>query len=814
MAQDVPAPDPEVQKLLQLLQDGTRPSEYRLQTANRILSGGHPDGLAGLKRILGTPEAAPDLKLIVITAVVYQGDSLDLLDDVLAATVAAGNEEFRTEVGKKVSWARSPALVKALSARAAAPAISEPLRLLAIGLLADSGLKSAVPVLIGLWEAGQAPFADAAREAFARILPLKFHAAAEAKAFWDQNSSKGLETILREALRAAGTRDDNGTHRRILIELARSMLPEASLTTLLTRYLGCRDVFELRVMGAQRLGAFPYGDPKSDGAEPRKTAAAGLLEALKVEDVPQAEIALLMSARALSAELREVGGEEIRSLVLSRMDHPLREVRLAATQAAGELRDPAMIEELARRYDALAGADKELQLALLDAVELSGNGNTDWVLEKLRTKDQEEEIVLRLIRLLKKYKDRPEIDPGRFVSALIEVLSDRSRSAKVRQETVITLGLIGVPRGIPEAIDALAVLGLADEDPSVRDIAATQLGRAPKADGKIIELLRARLGDAEQEDRVKRSAARSLLNLRGAQAVRYLKILLTEDAFWQETVRGFLVRNLIGAGDAEGSVALVRALDADGLTLRCAESARLVLVAGDLKWEGEAEHGRGEVAYLLTHSLDSLGKDAEALKVLTEDWPETIPADPMGVERIIHHARLLRETGSPGKVAAVLQKISDLPEPPEGALTRAALEAAQALLDLKKPAEAVKVLKPHVNDPTFGREAQEILTRAEAAVGAPPPPPAEDPKEIAKAIASLDGGDPAKRATAVTALAALGEKAHPALLAWLSTRKPADLPAAFETIAAITGITVPYDPKAPEEARQKALADLRAKLGG
>ena len=813
-AQEADAPDPEVQKELALLQDGTRPAEYRLQTVNRLIREGKPGAIEGLRELLQAESSPPDLKLLIITGVLYHDSGQVLLDDALLVTATATDETFLEQVRTKVHWARSPVLVKALAARAGDRAKDAPSRLVSIDLLGSSKAKEAVDALISLWEVGLEPFGAAARAALDQVLPLHFHSAAEAREFWDSNSTKARETILDEALRKTGNGDGTGTgtQKQLLIKLAKSVLPDVSLARIVEQYLGCREVFELRRMGAERLGSYPYAELAAAEAEGRKAAAAGLMAALEAEDVPEVEVALLISARALTAELRAAAADRIRELCLARLNSDSPEVRLAAVQAAGELKDQQAVDVLTARYDRLTDQENDLRLAILDAVELSGNGNSVWVHQKLKDGEPDEDVVLRLIPILKKYKDKPDSDPIAFVPTLVEILRDRSRSARVRREAVIAIGLIGVPVGNKEAIDALAISGLADEDPSVRDIAASQLGRAPAVDGKVVEMLRARLGEVEKEERVRLSAARSLLNLRRAAAVPYLKSHLGDDGFWQETVRSFLARNLLGAGDAAGSAELVRVLCTEGLPARCVEAARLVLENSDLKWEGKAEGGREATAYFLARALEATGKDAEGLKVLTESVPETLPFDPRGVERTLLHAVLLRKTGAPEQVAATLERLASLENPPEGLSARVAIESALALLALGKPADAEKILKPHAADTTHGKRVQEVLAMAEsAAATAPPPPVAPQPEEL---VAILDGPRDEKRTAAGASLKKFGKKAYPALLKWITAKKPEEIPASLAILKVITGITVPYDPMAPEAERQKALADLRQTLGG
>ncbi len=807
-AQEATPPDPDVQKQLQQLQDGTRPAEYRLQMVNRLLREGRPGARDGLRAVLVSEEAPADLKLIVITGVLYHDTGLTLLDDALDATAAA-DDTFIEQVRKKVAWARSPGLVKGLAARATGRGRPETLRLVAIGLLGASAAKEAVSPLISLWEGGPAPFAEAARRALDEVLPLHFHSASEAREFWTKNSARDMETILREGLRAAGTGNGNGTHKQLLINLARSLLPDASLTAIVAQYLGCREFPELRRMGANRIGVYPFGEFAGGAAAGRKAAAAGVLKALAVEDVPEVELALLRAARSLIAELKEGGTDRIRELCLARLDSRSAEVRLAAVQVAGELRDHAALEVLTARYDSLDGKDKVIRLAILDAVGQSENGNAAWVHEKLMSEVAEEDVVFRLIQILKKYQNRPDSKPMTFVPTLIEILKDKARSARIRQETATAIGAIGVLGGNRQAIDALALFGLADEDLSVRDIAATQLGRAPEVDGKVVEMLRARLTEVEKEPRVRQSAARSLLNLRGAAAVPYLKTHLAEDSFWQETVRSYLSQNLLGGGDAAGAVDLVEALCKEGFEARCAEAARLVLEHKDLKWEGAPPGAKEATAFLLARSLGATGRDAEGLKVLTESVPETFPFDPEGVERALLHAQLLRKTGAPGQVAAALAKMARSDKLPAGTPARIAIETGLALIDLGRSADAVKVLKPHTTDTAHGKRVQEILAKAEGVAKVAPPRRPLKPEELTPV---LDGPDAAKRSVAVSTLKKIGKAAHPALIAWITRKKPSEVPAAMGILKEITGISVPFDPRAPESERRKALAVLAHKL--
>ena len=80
-----------------------------------------------------------------------------------------------------------------------------------------------------------------------------------------------------------------------------------------------------------------------------------------------------MSSRVLAGELKAVGADRIRELCLSRLQSPSAEVVLAAVQAAGQLEDQQAVDVLIRLYDSDQGGEKNLRLAILDAVDACGN---------------------------------------------------------------------------------------------------------------------------------------------------------------------------------------------------------------------------------------------------------------------------------------------------------------------------------------------------------------------------------------------------------------------------------------------------------
>ena len=821
IAQEATAPDDELRRVFQQVEDETRPPEIRSQLVAQLLQDGRAQGIEGLRVLLADPETPPGLKCIIARAALFDV-RLSLLDAVVDAAVRDGDStegapNVLAVVEEAVGETHAPTLVRQLAARAEDPEGPLGRRKLVVRLLGLTRGKTAVEPLLALWARNEEGIGAAAREALLAILPVTFHGPDEARDFWVEHGKESLEEVLRGIARRAASGDGTGTERSRFLDFARGVVKQVGVQTLIDRYLGCREMAEVRELGARQLADYSYTRHEADEAAMRKSAAEAVLNTLDAETDPGAVAALLDAVRILMPSARAAGEQRVRRIIVARLDSlpaPPRagqttrppDPRLAAVRALGELKDPTAVDDLTRRYDALAGKEKTLRLAILDAVELCGNGSSAWVHDKLKTNDPDEAVVVRLIQFLKRYKDQPEAEPRSFVPTLIGILKDPIRSGEVRQEAAFALGTVGVALGDEAAVDALAAIGLSSDSPSVREISATQIGRAVKVPGKVIEMLRERLGEVETEGRVRLSAGRSIMNLLAADGVRYLAPHVKNDEFWGETVRAFLTSDLIAGGRAADAAATVRALHAAGLPARVAEAARLVLEAGDLKWEGTAAGGRGEVAYALVLALEAIGEPAQALGVLN-DIRDVIPQDPGGVEQNLTRSRLLRATGAPEKALLALERIYALVDMPGDIRPRADLEKARVLIKLGRDAEAIQLVRPLLENPKWGEEASTVTREAATPAGAVAPPPT--PAEL---VTALDSADPAAVTAAVAALKTVGVGAFAPLFEWISKKDAASFPAALKLVERVTGQAVPYDPAAPDADRAKALEALRALL--
>ncbi|MHC4860142.1 MAG: HEAT repeat domain-containing protein, partial [Planctomycetota bacterium] len=671
-------------------------------------------------------------------------------------------------------------------------------RVLAVELLGATVSKAAVQPLIDLWAARGPPVDAAARKALDEIFSLGLSSAADAREWWNANSHKPMVKILQEL----GRREANGdVAKRGAVERLRKLLKGASLDDLVKVYL-TDEIPEIREMGAERLGTYPYDEREGEGAaDARRQAGGAILDLLTKESDPAAAVAGLGAVRVLLSSVKDEELDRALGLVEARLDSNHREVKLAAVAAVGDFeRRPDQAEQLLRKkYDSLVGRDAECRLAVLDSIDRIGKATMGWIRDKLEGFEEEDErITVRLIQLLKKNGNNAASRAS--IPTLIKLLS-LSEKAQIRQEAASALGLLGVRSGNAEAIAALAENGLEDDDTSVRVISAKQLGGAPEVDEEVIERLRARLRETEPQASVRVAAAQSLLKLRGAGALEYLSDYLADDGLWDAAVMSYINADLVAGAQADPAARFVKSLCDLGHHERTVVAARLLLVVKEIKWEESAD-ARGEVAMCLARSLDQTDHPTEALEAM-KDVPEKLPSsDPRGVDRALLLARILRRAGQPEKVEAALDKVLKLEDPPPDAIAQANLELARALLLLGRFDDALQKVKPLISDPVYGEQAAEIERRALAGRGNGKPTPEE-------ALKDLDSTDPAVRGKAIAELKALGKEVHGRLAQWLAARKPEEIAEAVKTIAAITGITVPYDPESPEAARMKLIEELR-----
>lgn len=800
-AQEPAAPDDPVARALAEIEDESRPLLLRSQQIGVLLDGGQPAAQAGLRQMLLSPDRPTDLRLAIAYACLAR-PGLPLFDDVIAAA-EAGDEAFRESVASALYHVCRPELVRGIARRVTAEGTAEARRLLLVRLLGSTRCLAAVEPLVALWESGPEAVATEARAALARILPLPFGSPAAAREFFAAQAGRDLETILRDQLARALDGGKADPAIRSLTELARSLLPQATLANLVEQYLGCQESAEVRRMGAERLRTYPFAErEKENEGEARKRAVVALLDALERERDAKVAVALLGTLRTFVPTAREWGDSRTTELVRARLDDREAEVRLAAVATLGELKDRTAIPELCRRYEAAAPGETAFRLAILDALDKIGDGVSDWVLARLEERPADESLTYRLVQFLKKYPEGK-----RSLPVLIDLLGT-AKKEQIRWEAVDALGSIGVKEGDPQAIRALAEHGLADEVPGVRENAARQLGNAPEVGDEVVDRLRDRLRLPEEAAPVKIASALSLLKLRGPDALPWLADFLKDDAYWIGAFRKYFDVDVIAARKPAVAEQFVEGLFAAGADARCAEAARRVLDAKDLAWEGAAKGGRARVLLRMLTCLERTGKAADALAALaTEESTLNLEGD-LVYRFALAKGRLLRVTGAFAKADEALAPLLAEGVPaPFGA--RARLEIARLRLAQGKPADAEAMLEPLLANEEMKAEVEEVRAAIRAARQAAAAPAGREPADLVK---DLDSPRAEVRTAAVDALRAAGEKAWPALRAWLDSRPADAIAAAVKTIGAILDRPLAYDPAAPEEARKAALDAVRTAL--
>ncbi|MEN8149196.1 MAG: HEAT repeat domain-containing protein [Planctomycetota bacterium] len=795
------AADP-VDRLLATVLDETKDRAVRAQAISSLLACGEERGHDELAKLLASTETAEDLRLLIASGSLLSA-GLPLLDPVI--DVAVGGDELGARVREFFGDAPSGELTEALGQRIDDPGTAPERRLVLIGLLGHTGRRAALDRLVGLWESEDAAVSGEAAAAFQRILPSHFDGPAAARKFLAANPKLDVvELLQRYAAHNGDTQPDPALPA--LVELVRKVAGDIGYQRLLEDYLA-NELSEVRKIGAEALAKYPWDEREAAGAPEARAKAAGVvLEVLDTEPDDDVVMALLLAARSISEALLIADPGRTNHVVTKGLASGNRAVRLAAIETLGKLGDPGAIEALQKQFAGAGEADADYRLAVLDALllirtkqSLGNGGLSDWFVEKLKGGEKLDEVVLRLIEILGGYKKLEKA-----VEPLAEYLRT-SENGTIRRKAANCLGLLGVPYGNAAALTALSEAVVGDKDVSVREVAATGLSRAPReaVTPDVIERLTTRLGEAEKEIRVRRAAARSLLGLRGAEALPSLLPLVGDDRIWQQAVLVWLNSEVLAAPAPADAAALVRALRGAAAWERCVDAAGRILAATSLVWEGPAAAHRRAVVLDRAWATAETAGPAEALALLPSAEIPAEAVDRDTFDLIYLRARLLRLTGKAAAAVPALEALLAKVPPIEGAPVRdVRLELGECRLAGQEWDAAVAAIQPLLGDPNYGERARRIDERASSG------------REIAKLIDVLDSADAAVRQAAVDGLKGMGESAWPALDRWLTSREgaPATAAAAVKVLGEILAKPLAYDPAAPEEARSKSLAEAHAAL--
>jgi hypothetical protein len=391
-AQDPAVPEDPVDRLFEEVRDDSRPATVRAAAISRLLAEGGEAARSGLADMLASEDTTDELRLLIVEGALT-ASGCPLLDQVvdLTADPVAG---FAAEVRKRFKAAGRAALVKALADRISAEGVEPARAALLIDLLGVTERKEAIPVLLHLWENGDAAVGAAATAALLVIIPERFATVVDARAFWEEHKSLSLADIRGKLLRKrlnGEKKDDNDPAVGPLVELARRMVVGAPLKSLIENYLQFADLAEIRKIGAEQLAKYPFEEREGEGAaEARKTAAAALLEGLDTETDDAVALALLGAARTLTRSLLALNPERTVHVITRRLPSENRDIRLAAVATLGDLGDRRAIADLIRQFDGAPATDPEFRLAVLNALELirnaqdvSNGGMSKWILARL-----------------------------------------------------------------------------------------------------------------------------------------------------------------------------------------------------------------------------------------------------------------------------------------------------------------------------------------------------------------------------------------------------------------------------------------------
>jgi len=813
-AQDDGSAEDPIDHLLAVVRDDTKDPVVRAQAIFRILAEGEGRARTELSRLLTSAEAPEDLRLMIATGVLMT-PAFPLLDQVVSVVASEGPLAGR--VRGRFGATASAALVRALSDRIDSEKTGAERRLVLIELLGFVERRDAMALLLDLWASDDEEVSAVAAEAFHLILPKRFPGFEAAREFLDANPDLNVSRLCAKLLGES----ENGAKKidpmvPPLVELARKMAENATLAQLLQGYLRFGAMAEIRKIGAEWLAKYDYEAREAAGAEEaRKKAAAVLLDVLDRGEKDDGVLgALLQAAQTLTKSM--LATDPVRTVhVISRcLASESPAIRLAAVNTLGRLGDRRAIPALQDQFNQASPADADYRLAVLNALEiirnaqgLSNGGMSKWFLAKLTGDEKIEAVIIRLIEILGGYEELPGAVPP-----LAELLRT-SKNVRIRRSAADRLGRLGARRGVPEALDALAMAGLADEDTGVREVSATQLGIAP-ADSvpeAVLARLVERLGEVEDEKRVRVAAALSLLSLQGTAALSHLMPFLDDDEIWQEAVLAWLTGDVLTVEDGEGpgqavvAAGVLSVLSEARAWARCADVGRRVLAASALVWDGPAKELRVGVAFDLARALAELGESKEALEVFPKDELSVEPVDSESFDRGLLHAWLLREGGRAEEaVKELVGLIAAAPSIEGVAVEGAQLELGRCHLALRNWAAVAAAVAPILDHADLGAAAREIGDAGKLG------------RQLAGLVADLGVADVAKHRAAVEGLRGLGVAAWPALDRWLTEREADSaatvVAAAVATIAEITGRELSYDSAASEDERRRSLAAAHAAL--
>jgi len=235
-------------------------------------------------------------------------------------------------------------------------------------------------------------------------------------------------------------------------------------------------------------------------------------------------------------------------LIRKALDHGETDVRAAAAEVLGEIKNPKAVVHL---IEALRDEDAGLRWAAAKALgEMKAPEAVSHLIQAL--KDEDEAVRWAAARALGEMK-APEAVPH-----LIQALKDEDEA--VRRAAVRALGEMKAPEAVSHLIEALR-----DEDRGLRRAAAEALGemKAPEAVPHLIEALR------DEDWLVRRAAVRALGEMKAPEAVPHLIEALKDAGLRQPAARA------LGEMKAPEAVPhLIEALwDVDWLVCRAAARA-------------------------------------------------------------------------------------------------------------------------------------------------------------------------------------------------------------------------------------------------
>ncbi len=669
------------------------------QVARRIavlLNSRDPDARRALREILANTSAPQKVIEHLGVAILFDSGAADLVPDVIERLrVERASALAHYFDGPLVRYADA-ALVRSLAALAKDASRTVGYRLTAVRALGITAHTNGLPVLLELWSDPAPDVRLAASRAFIHVVPF-IRSRADAATLLDHMRESGLPLVevLRERLRAVesvGVEPVESDYLREYIDVSMVALPHLPLDQVVALFLDS-PVAELRLAAAERMATVDY-DSEPDPALARIGVGTALFDTLRREEDADVERAILSALVPLARPIRgHVDRAGIDALMrrARASGRAARDVRIAAIQLLGALRvrDPRPVAMLQSEFDGLADTDPDLRIEILKSLSAIAVDQTGWLSKRVLSESYDRVAEAMVVELAKMN------DPG-AISAFNELLARPHPSDIVRHNASSGLVSLWATHGVAAARDILIARGLNDASVTVRETSASGLGNRPSDDPRLLAALEGVVMRPDENVRVRKAAAGSLLDLDPDGALHRLISVLADGTIW-DVVRQRRVDRLVdGEIDVKDVLSDTDALwgaDEQDVRDRALQLLQAVVDAGTGLWEGS--EGRGLVHERLARLLLDSARPEDACDVAALLVSDGLRADDPAFRWRLLFASSLRACGTEEplhRAAAQLSAMRTDKDLPPAIRSAVLLELGETLLQLDDPTGAVEIL--------------------------------------------------------------------------------------------------------------------------